>query len=265
MASRTWKGSISFGLVNIPVGVYLATKNTEFSFNQLCTNGHRIRYKKWCPNEEREVAYSEIKKGYEFAKDQYVVIEKQDLETIKLKSTNTIDIKEFVDEKELDPIMIEKSYFIAPDNKNKNDKAYSLLVKVLIETKKIALGKIVIREKEYVVALRPYQRVIVMHLLHYLDDIRPVDEISELRDLQRAATDNKELSLGKLLVENLASEHFDPSKYSDAYAKELEKLIESKVKGRMVVAEPQKVKADETKDLVAALKASLQKSNKAKS
>ena len=222
MASRTWKGSISFGLVNIPVGVYLATKNTEFSFNQLCTNGHRIRYKKWCPNEEREVAYSEIKKGYEFAKDQYVVIEKQDLETIKLKSTNTIDIKEFVDEKELDPIMIEKSYFIAPDNKNKNDKAYSLLVKVPIETKKIALGKIVIREKEYVVALRPYQRVIVMHLLHYLDDIRPVDEISELRYLQRAAIDNKELSLGKLLVENLASEHFDPSKYSDAYAKELE-------------------------------------------
>ena len=203
MASRTWKGSISFGLVNIPVGVYLATKNTEFSFNQLCTNGHRIRYKKWCPNEEREVAYSEIKKGYEFAKDQYVVIEKQDLETIKLKSTNTIDIKEFVDEKELDPIMIEKSDFIAPDNKNKNDKAYSLLVKVLIETKKIALGKIVIREKEYAVALRPYQRVIVMHLLHYLDDIRPVDEISELRDLQRTAIDNKELSLGKLLVENL--------------------------------------------------------------
>ena len=104
-----------------------------------------------------------------------------------------------------------------------------------------------------------------MHLLHYLDDIRPVDEISELRDLQRAAVDNKELSLGKLLVENLSSEHFDLSKYSDAYAKELEKLIESKVKGRMIVAEPQKVKADDTKDLVAALKASLQKSNKAKS
>ena len=106
------EGSRSFGLVNIPVGVYLATKNTEFSFNQLCTNGHRIRYKKWCPVEEREVVYSEIKNGYEFAKDQYVVLEKQDLETIKLKSTNTIDIKEFVDEKELDPIIIEKSYFI---------------------------------------------------------------------------------------------------------------------------------------------------------
>ena len=264
MASRTWKGSISFGLVNIPVGVYLATKNAEFSFNQLCTNGHRIRYKKWCPEEEREVGYSEIKKGYEIAKDQYVVLEKKDLETIKLKSTSTIDIKEFVDEKELDPIMIEKSYFIAPDNKTKNDKAYSLFVKVLTETKKVALGKIVLRDKEHVAALRPYQRVIVMHLLHYLDDIRPVDEISELRDLQRTAVDNKELSLGKLLVENLSSETFDPSKYSDAYAKELEKLIESKVKGKMTVAGPQKVEKEETKDLVAALKASLQKT-KAKS
>lgn len=102
------------------------------------------------------------------------------------------------------------------------------------------------------------------HLLHYIDDIRPVDEISELRDLQRAAVDNKELSLGKLLVENLSNEQFDLSKYSDAYAKELEKLIESKVKGRMTVARPQKVKEDETKDLVAALKASLQKTTKSK-
>ncbi|MGC2428831.1 MAG: Ku protein [Nitrososphaeraceae archaeon] len=211
--------------------------------------------------EEREVAYSEIKKGYEITKDQNVVLEKKDLDTIKL----TIDIKEFVDGKELDPIMIEKSYFIAPDNKNKNDKAYSLLVKVLTETKKIAVGKIVIKDKEHVVALRPYQRVIVMHLLHYINDIRPVDEISEFKNLQLAVVDNKELSLGKLLVENLSSEHFDLSKYSDTYAKELEKLIESKVKGRTIVAEPQKVKEEETKDLVAALKASLQKTTKAKS
>jgi DNA end-binding protein Ku len=104
-----------------------------------------------------------------------------------------------------------------------------------------------------------------MHLLHYIDDIRPIDEISELKDLQRAVVDNKELSLGKLLVENLSSETFDPSKYSDAYAKELEKIIESKVKGRMTVARPQKVEKEETKDLVAALKASLQKTTKAKS
>jgi DNA end-binding protein Ku len=113
----------------------------------LSTNGHRIRYRGWCPTEEREVAYSEIEKGYEIAKDQYVVLEKKDLETIKLKTTNTTDIKEFVDEKELDPIMIEKSYFIAPNNKNKNEKAYSLLVKVLTQTKKIALGKLCLEKK----------------------------------------------------------------------------------------------------------------------
>ena len=190
--------------------------------------------------EEREVSYSEIKKGYEVTKDQYIVLEKADLDKIKLKTTNTIDIKEFVDEKDLDPILIEKSYYVAPDNKNKNDKAYSLFVKVLTETKKIAIGKVVFKDKEHIVALRPYQRAIVMHLLHYLDEIRPVDEISELKGLQRVNVDNKELSLGKLLVENLSSEHFDISQYSDAYAKELEKLIESKVKGKTIVAKPGK-------------------------
>ena len=180
------------------------------------------------------------------------------MDKIKLKTTNTIDIKEFVDEKELNPIMIEKSYYVAPDNKNKNDKAYSLLVKVLTETKKIAVGKVVFKDKEHIIALRPYQRALVMHLLHYLDEIRPVDEISELKGLQRANIDNKELSLGKLLVENLSSEHFDASQYSDAYAKELEKLIDLKAKGKTIVAKPEKVK-EEVKDLVAALKASLQK------
>lgn len=259
-----WKGAISFGLVNIPVGVYLATEDREFSFNQLCNKAHKIRYKKWCPTEEREVSYSEIKKGYEVSKDQYIVIDKPDLDRIKLKTTNTIDVKEFVAEKELDPILIEKSYYIAPDNKkNKNDKAYSLLVKVLTDTKKIAVGKVVFKDKEHLVAIRPYQRALVMHMLHYLEEIRPVDEISELRDIQRASLDSKELSLGKLLVENLSSEHLDVSKYSDAYTKELEKLIESKVKGKTIVEKPVE-KIPETKDLVEALKASLQRTKSKK-
>ena len=106
-----WRGGISFGLVNIPIGVYVATEGSEFSFNQMCNKGHRIRYKKWCPVEEREVPYSEIKKGYEISKDNYVVIDKQDLERIKLKSTSTIDVKEFVDEKEL----VKPGFFWAPN------------------------------------------------------------------------------------------------------------------------------------------------------
>lgn len=261
-----WKGSISFGLVNIPIGIYLATEGREFSFNQLCNKTHKIRYKKWCPVEEREVSYSEIKKGYEIAKDEYIVIDKSDLDRIKLKSTNTIDVKEFVDEKELDPILIEKSYYIAPDNKknkNRNDRAYSLLVKVLTDTKKAAVGKVVLKDKEHLVVIRPYQRELVMHILHYLDEIRPADEIPELKDMQRVSLDSKELSLGKLLVENLSSEHLDLSKYSDVYTKELEKLIDSKAKGKPISEKPVE-KVQETQDLVAALKASLQQKTKSK-
>ena len=259
-----WKGSISFGLVNIPIALYLATEGREFSFNQLCSKGHKIRYKKWCPVEEREVSYSEIKKGYVIAKDDYIVIDKQDLDRIRLKTTNTIDVKEFVDEKELDPILIEKSYYIAPDNKkNKNDRAYSLFVRVLTDTKKVAVGKVVLKDKEHLVVLRPYQRELVMHIIHYLDEIRPADEIPELKEMQRVSLNSNELSLGKLLVDNLSSEHLDLSKYSDAYTKELEKLIDSKVKGKPVSEKPvEKVK--ETQDLVAALKASLQQKGKSK-
>lgn len=254
-----WKGAISFGLVNIPVVVSLATEDREFSFNQLCANGHRIRYKKWCPIEEKEVSYSEIKKGYEISKDNYVVLDKPDLDKIKIKTTNTIDIREFVQEKELDPILIEKSYYVAPDPKNNNNKAYSLLIKVLTDTKKIAIGKIVFRDKEHVVAVRPYQRALVMHILHYIDEIKPVEEIDGLKEIKRTDLDKKELDLGKLLVENLSSEHFDASKYSDAYAKEVKKLIDSKVKGRPIISKPAEKTREETKDLVAALKASLQK------
>ncbi|MGB6593963.1 MAG: Ku protein [Candidatus Nitrosopolaris sp.] len=237
----------------------MATEEREFSFNQLCANGHRIQYKKWCPVEGKEVSYSEIKKGYEITKDNYVVVERGDLDKIKLKTTNTIDVKEFIQEKELDPILIEKSYYVAPDNKGGNNKAYSLFVKVLHETKKIAIGKVVFKDKEHIIALRPYQRGILMHMLHYIDEIRPVDEIGKLKGISRANVDSKQLSLGKLLVENLSNEHFDISQYSDAYSKELEKLIDSKVKGKTVIAKPvEKVKEDTT-DLLAALKASLQK------
>ena len=120
MGSKSiWKGSISFGLVNIPIKLYSTTDyNDGYSFNQLDQEGHKIQYKKWCPVEQREIPYSEIKKGYEISKDKYVLIEKEDLEKIKVKTTKTIDIKEFIDTKEFDPILIEKSYYVAPDNGN---------------------------------------------------------------------------------------------------------------------------------------------------
>src|ERR687893_2301328 len=214
MAARAiWKGSISFGLVNIPIQVYSATQKEDFtSFNQLCDKGHKIKYKKWCPVEEREVPWSEIKKGYEITKNDYVVLEKEEIENIKLKTTNTVEVKEFIESEEFDPIFIEKNYYVGPDaGKKKSEtsiKAYALFVKILHETGKIAIGKVVLREKEQLVALRAYQRGLVMHQLKYLDEIRPMDEIGGLESLQKI--DAKELSLGKALVDNLSTDKFDP-------------------------------------------------------
>ncbi|HEY3524594.1 MAG TPA: Ku protein [Nitrososphaeraceae archaeon] len=261
MAARAiWKGSISFGLVNIPIQVFSATQKEEYtSFNQLCDKGHKIKYKKWCPVEEREVPWSEIKKGYEITKNNYVVIEKQDLDRIKLKTNNTIEIKEFIKSEEFDPIFIEKNYYVGPDPGKKkteaSSKAYSLLVKILNETNKVAIGKVVLREKEHLIALRAYQRGLVMHQLRYLDEIRPMDEIGNLDNLQKV--DSKEISLGKTLVENLTTEKFDPGRYSDSYAKELEKLIEAKSKGLNVTINEEEEKVEETTDILEALKASL--------
>ena len=261
MAARSiWKGSISFGLVNIPIQVFSATQKEDYtSFSQLCDKGHKIKYKKWCPVEEREVPWSEIKKGYEITKNDYVVLEKEETENIKLKTTNTIEVKEFIKSEEFDPIFIEKNYYVGPDPGKKKveaaTRAYSLLVKILNETNKVAIGKVVLREKEHLVGLRAYQRGLVMHQLKYLDEIRPMDEIGNLASLQKV--DPKELSLGKTLVDNLTAEKFDPGQYSDSYAKELEKLIEAKSKGQKVPIKEVEETPEETTDIIEALKASL--------
>jgi DNA end-binding protein Ku len=262
MAARSiWKGSISFGLVNIPIQVFSAVQREDYtSFNQLCEKGHKIRYKKWCPVEEREVLWSEIKKGYEVTKNNYVVLEKEEIEKIKLKTTNTIEIKEFIESQDFDPIFVEKNYYIGPDPGKKKvesaAKAYSLFVKILHETKKIAIGKVILREKEQIVALRAFQRGLVMHQLKYLDEIRPMDEIGGIDAPQKV--DAKELSLGKALVDNLTNEKFDPGQYSDTYAKELEKLIEAKSKGQQITIKEEEKEPEETPDILEALKASLQ-------
>jgi DNA end-binding protein Ku len=256
-----WKGSISFGLVNIPVKLFTATYDKEFSFNQLDNKGHKIQYKKWCPTEDKEIPYSEIKKGYEISKDNYVIIEKEDLDKIKLKTTKTIDIKEFINYNNFDPILVEKSYFIAPDSKaSAADKAYSLFVKAIKETDKIAIGKVVLRDNEKLVALRAYQRGMVMHQLRYIDEIKPVNEIEGMPDASQPKIDNKELSLGKTLVENLSSEEFDPSQYSDAYSKQLEQLIASKAQGKTFNSKSDEEDVDTSSNLLEALKASVQKS-----
>lgn len=278
-ARSIWKGSISFGLVNIPVKLYSTTDyNSEYSFNQLDNEGHKIQYKKWCPVEEREVPYSEIKKGYKISKDKYVLIEKEDLEKIKTKTTKTIDIKEFIDSKDLDPLLIEKSYYVAPDNntntyrnsKNKKNinfssiKAYSLFVNTIKETDRVAIGQVVLKDKEHLVALRPYQKGLIMHQLMYQEEIKPIDEIDEMpgseNSISPPSVDKRELDLGKILVDNLTNKEFDASLYSDDYTKQLEELISAKSQGKVYTFEEKEDGSDISDNLLEALKASVQRS-----
>jgi DNA end-binding protein Ku len=273
-AHTIWKGSISFGLVNIPVKLYTTSDNNkDFSFNQLDDKGHRIKYRKWCPIEDREVSYSELKKGYQISKDNYAVIEKEDLDKIKLKTTQSIDVKEFIDSTDFDPLLIEKSYYVAPEKNKKAgviDKAYTLFAKIINETNKIAIGKVVLKDREHLVALRAYQRGIVMHQLRYIDEIKPVDEIEGMDgsiSSQQSSIDDKELSLGKTLVENLSSKEFDISQYSDEYTKQLEQLINAKIAGKQTLNTAGVGKEDDSdvsKNLLEALKASVRQKSKSK-
>jgi DNA end-binding protein Ku len=278
-AKSIWKGSISFGLVNIPIKLYTTTDyNNEYSFNQLDKEGHKIHYKRWCSVEEREVPYSEIKKGYEISKDNYVLIEKEDLEQIKAKTTKTIDIKEFIDSKEFDPLLIEKSYYVAPDNNNNTHrnskskknitsasiKAYSLFVNTIKETDKIAIGKVVLKDKEHLVALRPYQKGLIMHQLMYQEEIKPIDEIDGMPGSENSVSlppiEKKEIELGKILVDSLTNKEFDVSLYSDDYTKQLEELISAKSQGKVYTFEEKEDDSDTGDNLLEALKASVQRS-----
>jgi DNA end-binding protein Ku len=195
-----------------------------------------------------------------------------------MKTTQTIDIKEFIDSKDFDPILIEKSYYVAAEKKKKTgavDKAYLLFAKVINETNKIAIGKVVLRDREHLVALRAYQRGIVMHQLHYIDEITPVDEIEEISvaasansSSEQPPIDNKEISLGKTLVENLTSKQFDISQYSDEYTKQLEQLINAKVSsgGKKTPSTTTRFEDQEEdslgKNLLEALKASIKQKSR---
>lgn len=286
MGTRSiWNGSISFGLVNIPVKLFtVSDSNREYAFNQLDSKGHKIQYKKWCPIEEKEIPYEEIQKGYKISKDKYIVLEKEELDNIKAVTTKTIDIKEFIDIKKFDTILIEKSYYLSPSidgsskkrkSKQKEEvissssKAYNLFVTSLKETNTLAIGKVVLKEREHVVAIRPYQRGLIMHQLMYQEDITPIDEIDGMPGSESSSSrnviDKNELQLGTMLIENLTNKHFDITQYTDEYSTQLEKLVTAKAKGITYKTEEIVESKNTGENLLEALKASVQRSKNSKS
>jgi len=260
MPKSIWNGSISFGLVNIPVKVYTATVSKEISFKSLDKEGHPIHYKRWCPICNREVEWNEIKKGYKISKDKYVIIEKSDLEKIRLKTTKAIEIIEFVDASQIDPLFYEKAYYVVPEETGK--KAYVLFVEALRLTNKVAIGKVVMKNKEYLVALRAYKKGLVMHVLHYIGEVKNIEELEEIKHL--VPVREEELKLAQALIQKLTEKEFDISKFKDSYTEALKKLIKAKVEGKEIVEVEEEKKEEKEKSLVEALKASVEIASKKK-
>lgn len=246
-----WKGAISFGLVTIPVAVYPATEEKSLKFNQLHDEDMgRIRYKRVCSVDGEEVEYDHIVKGYEIEKDQYVVLTDEDLDAVPVESSRAIDIEQFVDLDEIDPIMFKKSYFLVPDETGA--KAYALLRKALAEENKVGIAKVSFRDKEHLSALRFKDDVFVLETMYWPDEIRaaefdtvPADE--KVRD--------NEVEMAKSLIDSL-TEPWKPEAFTDAYREALLEIVEKKAAGQPIEARPEEAPA-KVVDLMEALKASV--------
>jgi DNA end-binding protein Ku len=261
MPNAIWTGSISFGLVQVPVRLVGATKNLDVSFNQLEEGtGARIRYKKVSDATGEEVPQERIKRGYEISKGRYVMIEPSELDVLRPKGSHAIEIEEFVDLDEIDPLYFEQPYYLVPDARGV--KPYKLLVEAMQEMNKVAIGRIIVRSKERLVAIRPVDGMLCIETMRYADEVLPRkglvpdDEDVELTDRERA--------MARQLVESLATDDFHPEKYEDQYRKQVLDLIERKAAGEEIVAEPVVEPPAKVLDLVAALEASLEKAQGAK-
>lgn len=252
MPRAVWKGSLSMGLINIPVRAYPATKSRAISFNMVHSECQTpLRYKRWCPHCGREVTWNEIDRGYEITKGKMIVLKREELERLQLKTVSTIDIRSFVDMSGVDSIYFAAHYYLAPGEGG--EKAYSLLRDVLTITNRAAVGKVVIHNKEHVVAIRPYRRGLVMTTLHYANEVLDIEKLEELEKLP--AVSERERELSKVLVQHLSGE-FKPEEYVDKYREAVMQLIKQKAEGiALPAAKPIEVEA--TVDLMKALEASV--------
>jgi DNA end-binding protein Ku len=237
-----------------------ATKSKDVSFNQLEDGtGARIRYKKVSEASGEEVPADRIKRGYEISKGRYVTIEPDELDALRPKASHTIDIEEFVDLDEIDPLYFEQPYYLVPDARGV--KPYKLLVDAMTELNKVAIGRIIVRSKERLVAIRPLDGMLCIETMRYADEVLPRDELRPEEDVKLT---DRERAMAQQLVESLATDKWDPDKFHDEYREQVLDLIERKAAGEEIVAEPVVEAPAKVLDLVAALEASLAKAETAK-
>jgi len=261
MPSAIWTGAISFGLVQVPVRLVTATRSKDVSFNQLeAGTGARIRYRKVSEATGEEVPPDRIQKGYEISKGRYVIVEGDEIDVLKPKGSHTIEIEEFVDLSEIDPLYFEQPYYLVPDARGL--KPYKLLADAMAERNKVAIGRIVLRSKERLVAIRPIDGMLCIETMRYADEVVARDGL--VPDEEEVELSERERLMAQQLIESLAADHFEPEKYRDEYREQLLDLIQRKAAGEEIVAEPEVEAPAKVLDLVAALEASLAKAESAK-
>lgn len=252
MPRSIWNGIISFGMVGIPVKLYAATENKDISFHLLhdkCNS--RIKEMKWCPHDEKKVDWDELVRGYEYAKGKYVKMTPEDFENLPLPSKHSIDVSAFVKSEEIDPIYYEKTYYLEPAEAAK--KPYTLFMRALIDKEMVAIGKITLRNKERLCALRTLGGTLMLDTLLYPDEIR----VSGEEDLPKVKISKPELDMAFHLVD-IMSKPFKPEEYHDEYREALKKVIEAKLEGEEYVAPPDVAPAGKVIDLMEALRASVE-------
>jgi DNA end-binding protein Ku len=252
--SAIWTGSISFGLVTVPVRMISATRSLDVRFHQLEEGtGSRIRLRRVSEQSGEEVPNERIVKGYELEAGRYVVVEADELASLKPKATRQIEIEDFVDLADIDPVYFEQPYYLIPDKENA--KAYRLLVDVMADLGKVAIGRFVLRSKEALVAIRPLDGVLVLETMRFADEVLAADREQPLAE-PASEPSAREKDMAKQLVNSLTAV-FDPEKYHDEYREELLALIEKKAAGEEIVAAPEAEEPAKVLDLMAALEASL--------
>jgi len=257
MPRAIWSGSISFGLLNVPVKLYSAVSKQTIRFKELHEkDGSRIRHKRVSEKTGKEVAYDDIVKGYEFAPDQYVTLTREELSELDPKRTRAIEIQDFVDLDEIDPIYFEQPYYLGPDRGA--EKAYALLVEAMKDARKVAIARFVLRNKEHLAAIRPMDDVLTMATMRFHDEVTPPSELDDdVFESKPKKPDKRELQMAEQLIESLSTA-FEPDKYRDEYREQLLEMLEQKASGKEIVSapseEPEPTKAP---DLMAALEESL--------
>jgi DNA end-binding protein Ku len=257
--SAIWSGNISFGLVTVPVKLVSAVRSKDVRFNQLEEGtGARIRYRRVSEATGEEVPQERIVRGSEIAPGQYVVVGQDELEKLRPKASHTIDIQDFVELEQIDPLYFEQPYYLVPDRGAA--KPYKLLLDAMTDLQRVALGKVVLRGKEHLVAIRPLDGALCVETMRYADEVTPAESLDDLPG-EEVAPNQRELDMARQLIEALAGD-FEPEKYHDEYRDQVNDLIEKKAAGEEIVAEPVVEEPAKVVDLMAALEQSLARAGK---